>query len=80
MALESIAVNRIPSQLTTLHSKGYNFYISSPNEEIITSIESSHQHLKCPKNSKPTKAMARKYSLRKHCRQPHTLLADHPPF
>jgi hypothetical protein len=60
--LESIVVNRIPFQLTTLHSKGHNFYMLSPNEKIITSMKKSPQHLKCLKISKPTKAMGRKYA------------------
>jgi len=70
----------ISSQLTTVQSKGHNFYMSSSNEEIFIFMESSHQHLQCQKISKLTKIMTRKYDLRKHYRQPHILPTDHPPF
>ena len=55
MAKESILVIGIAFQLITLYSKGHNFYISSPNEELLTSIQSLHEHLKCPKNQSQLK-------------------------
>ena len=77
---KAISSNAYPPSMTIILSNGHNFYMPTSNEKFLTSLERSHQHLKCPKISKSTKNLTRRYILWEQCRQLHILPTWSPSF